>query len=655
VTRKRMVQLSLLFALLVWPFLSSSSSLVGNANTAGLFFLPAVSLVMLTGWVGQVSLAQASFVGIGAYICAMATRDWGIPFPLNVPAGALAAAGAAALLGLVALRVRGLFLAVATLIFAWATDAYLFTASWMGGVGGATEATVKPVGNRDRLPYLDFSERRTFYFVVLAACAFATFALLNVRDTKMGRALFAVRGSEIAAASFGIDVVRAKLTAFALSGFVAGLAGSLLIVHQGAVVSDQFNLSQSLFYLSVAVVGGLTSVGGAAAAAILFAGLDQLFFQVDAFAGYLDVASAVLLAAVLLAYPGGLAALGARIAGIFGGEGTSPRRGGALLMAARRLGQRALRTVSSIARAERRMPEANEVDDDDDERVTVVEIAAPPPAEIVFDASDRRVAETVLAASGVTVKFGGLTAASDVSIEVRRGEIVGLIGPNGAGKTTVFNAISGLNQPTAGTIAIAGTDATRLPVHRRAGLGLARTFQVIQLFPQMTVRDNLLVGAHLHGRSGLLRTIALTKGAVVDELEAVARVESVTELLGLTDIADRPIGGLPFGVLRMVELARAVVSGAGVIMLDEPASGLDNAETDRLSELLRMIRRELGVSLLLIEHDVRMVTALTDYMYVLDQGCLIAQGTPAAVQRDPAVIAAYLGEAPAPQTEEVSV
>src|SRR5947199_22960 len=190
-----MVQLAMLFALLVWPFLSSSSSLVGNANTAGLFFLPAVSLVMLTGWVGQVSLAQASFVGV-------------------------------------------------------------------------------------------------------AACAFAPFALLNVRDTKMGRALFALRGSEIAAASFGIDVVRAKLTAFALSGFVAGLAGSLLIVHQGAVVSDQFNLSQSLFYLSVAVVGGLTSVGGAAAAAILFAGLDQLFFQVDAFAGYLDVASAVLLAAV---------------------------------------------------------------------------------------------------------------------------------------------------------------------------------------------------------------------------------------------------------------------------------------------------------------------------------------------------------------------
>ncbi|MDQ3757499.1 MAG: branched-chain amino acid ABC transporter permease, partial [Actinomycetota bacterium] len=307
---QRTARLLALAALVAWPWLNLPTSFLGDANTAGIYFLAGVSIVLLTGWVGQISLAQASFVGIGAYVTAMAARSLHLGFPLNLLVGAAAAGLIAAVLGLVALRVRGLYLAVATLIFAWVADGYLFTASWMGGTGGSTSAPVNVVGAEGEFPFIDFANRRTFYYVVLAACAAAVFAMVNLRDSKVGRAFFAVRGSEIAAASFGVDVVRTKLAAFATAGVVAGAAGALLVVHQGSVVADQFNLTASLFYLSVAVVGGLGSLGGAAAAAVVFAGLNQVFFRVEAFAGYLEVVSAFLLAGVLLAYPGGLAALG---------------------------------------------------------------------------------------------------------------------------------------------------------------------------------------------------------------------------------------------------------------------------------------------------------------------------------------------------------
>jgi branched-chain amino acid transport system ATP-binding protein len=265
----------------------------------------------------------------------------------------------------------------------------------------------------------------------------------------------------------------------------------------------------------------------------------------------------------------------------------------------------------------------------------------------------RAEAPVVLEGRDVTVRFGGLTAVSEATIEIRQGEIVGLIGPNGAGKTTLFNSLSGLNQPTSGRIKLFGEDVSAAQVHERAKMGLGRTFQVLQLFSDLTVRENLLVATHVHNETGFMRHILATDEAVRAERAANERVREVLQILELEDLADRPAAGLPFGILRLVELGRAVVTEAPVILLDEAASGLDNTETDRFTDFLRSLRERMGISMLLIEHDVRMVTGVSDYMYVLNMGKMIAEGPPDHIQKDQAVISAYLGTPDAAAEEPV--
>lgn len=591
------------------PWAGVSFSLLGSINLAATYAMVAVSIVLLTGWVGQISLGHAALVGIGAYATGWITEGLGIGFPFNLPFSALAAALVALLLGAVAVRVRGLYLAVATLVFSWMASEFLFRQDWLTSNDQIGEQLV---GAANTFPSFNFTDRRAFASVAWVTVLLVVMLLANLRVSKTGRAFLTVRGSEFAAASLGIDVVRTKLTAFAISGALAGLAGNLSLTQARTVTADQFTFTASLLFLAIAVVGGLESLGGAIASAIMFAGLTELFYQVEALGGFLDIVSGGLLAVTLLLYPDGLAGLGAQLGGFVS------------------------RTASaSLTRVRPRAGHSNTVLPDvgpDPTPHSTPSAALPPPG------------TRVLTVDGITVKFGGLTAVSEASLFVDAGEIVGLIGPNGAGKTTLFNAIAGFNTPVAGSITLLGRDMSGMPVHTRAAAGMARTFQQIQLLGKLTVTDNLLVASHATDPTGIWEHVVWTPRAIANDRAVRDRARAAIERVGLDEVAESKCADLPFGVLRRVELARALVTGFPFVMLDEPASGLDDHETDAFAELLLSLKDD-GFTLLLIEHDVEMVMRVCDRINVLDQGRIIAAGTATEVRKDPGVLAAYLGHA----------
>jgi ABC-type branched-subunit amino acid transport system ATPase component len=255
------------------------------------------------------------------------------------------------------------------------------------------------------------------------------------------------------------------------------------------------------------------------------------------------------------------------------------------------------------------------------------------------------VPKPVLAASNVTVRFGGLTALSNVDISIPAGALVGLVGPNGAGKTTLFGVMSGLLRPSAGRVDLVGTDVTKASSETRARLGLARTFQQPELFPDLTVREHLVLAYRVrHCRSRLWKDVFTAGCLKRPDPAETERVDSLLELLSLSEVANQPTRVLPLGTSRLVEVGRALATAPAIVLLDEPSAGLDGHETERLSEALRRTVLREKVSLLLVEHDVGMVLSLSSEIYVLDFGSIIAQGPPAEIRENPQVRAAYLGD-----------
>lgn len=587
---------------------------MGLAVTIGINALVALGLVLVTGLGGQFSLAQAAFFGIGAYGSGLLTVRYGWSAGLALVASAAVATGFAYLLGRPIFRLRSHFLAMGTLAL---TEIFFVVVNNLDITGASS-------GFGGILPFnlfgLDFGSLEAQFWLVGVVLGASVWAVRNVKRGREGRALRALRSHEAAAASCGINVSWAKTRVFAGSAFFGSIAGSLYAHTLLYVNPAPFGVLRSIDVLSVAVIGGLLSPWGPLVGALSFEVIRQtidktlpgLFGEGAVGAGQ-SLVFGVILVVVLVLRPDGIV--------------------GALVPLRRGLA----RWVPLL-------------------RAAVPQPAAPrdpgtPPTSTAGSAPGRPDAakappgpdcELVLEARGLTKAFGGLPALTELDLSLRRGEVLAVIGPNGAGKSTLMNLLSGNLPPTSGQVLLLGDDVTRAPAYKIAARGLARTFQTPSLFSGMLTRDTVLVGAHASGHVGMLRSALPTLAAAREERRLGARADEVLEQLGLAHLAGFLATELSLGQQKMVEVARALAQDPVILLLDEPGAGLNRVEKFALAATLRELQAG-GLSLLLIEHDMEFVMSLADRVHVLDFGRTLRVGTPADVQNDPNVIAAYLG------------
>ena len=603
-TRSRRVYRAGLIAFVVFPWVMPSNW-ANMGVRASVWALALLSLVVLTGWIGQISLAQGALMGVGAFTAAQATTRLSLEFPFHAFVAGAAAALVATGIGIAALRIRGLYLAIATLGFQWALESSFL--EWHPFSGGFNGIGIEPL----RMDTYDFSNDRLFFYLAWMTAAVLFLLAANLRDSRTGRAWLAIRGSEVAARSMAIDVTRYKLIGFAVAGFIVGVAGSINLNFIGTATPLDYSFVKSITYLAVAVLGGIAHLGGALIGAVAFVFSDQIIFAgIPALRGKIEIAAAALLIITIMRNPGGLVSMR---------EDLRERVARAHI----RRGRGSTTQPAPIAGAQVDEP---------------VEPPAPATRETPPVAAGR------LEVRDIAVRFGGIHALDGVSLDIRDTEIVGLIGPNGAGKTTLFNAITGLCRPARGVVLLDDLDITRMPAHTRSSRGLSRTFQLMKLFPRLTVEQNLMIATHRTNASTLFADTLGLSSSRAEEARARDRVRAALADLGLGRHASSKVSDLPFGVLRLVDLARALLVEPSILLLDEPASGLDPAETEHFAEQLIRIRDNRRIPILLIEHDMDLVMTISDHVYVLDFGRNLADGSPREIREDERVIAAYLGE-----------
>ena len=604
--RRSALATALLFAALL-PLSLDNSQLVLAASVV-LFALMGTSLVVLTGYAGQVSLGQFALVGLGAVVGGRVLQ-LGYPPWMGVLYATAAGGVAALLVGLPALRIRGLYLAVTTLAFAVAAGSWLFGQDWLVAVEGDRTSLTIP---RPVLFGVDLQQTRNYYWLCLAVFVVVAAMVVRLRRTGLGRAMVAVRDNEPAAATVSVSPRRVRLVAFVISGMIAALGGYFyggLLVTFG---SGTFSPVESLNLLAMVVFGGITSVTGALLGALWVQGIPYLF---GSNIGLLSSGAGLLV--VLLVFPGGLASLAFRVRD-----------------------RVATRLAADVA--------VDGGDEDIDSGSlpvpTLVSVDGPEtPHEPAAETSNGHRAAVPLEARQVCVRYGGIVAVRDVDLVVGAGEAVGLIGPNGAGKTTLFDALAGHVTPDDGQILLHGEDITTLRPESRALLGMGRTFQHARLFGDLTVRECFRLALERDERSEVVPSLLGLPPSRTAEKRKVLRADEMIDLLGLGAFADLRIAELSTGTRRMVELGTVAALGADVLLLDEPMAGIAQREVEAFVPVIGDLRRHLGASMLIVDHDIPMITAIVDRLYVMSAGSVIAEGDPAAVQADEAVIAAYLG------------
>jgi sulfate-transporting ATPase len=601
-----------------------STNLVDAVTTSAALAIVLLSAVVVTGYAGQLSLAQFALAGVGAWIGASLVANQGASFELAALCGVAGAIPIGIVVGLPSLRTRGVNLAVATLGLA------LVIQSLILGNGDRTGGLTGLATGPPRFFGIDFDPVK--YPERYALLSFACFALLavavaNLRRGRAGRRLIAVRSNERAAASLGISVFGAKLYAFGLSAGIAAVGGLLIVFRRPiAVFLPAFSVFQSIIAVVYVVVGGVGFVLGPLITATtapggFFTVLLQpvIDFLNDDSTVQLIIAASLLV--VLWLNPNGVAPFYVRLYHFF----------------ARRIRRIVERVVPAVpargARWGARWSAGSAA-----RREWVAGDLADPPASDTAASETPTVAPATLELESLGVRYGGVVALDDVSLVVHPGEIVGLIGPNGAGKTTLIDAVTGFARAT-GWTRLNERSLSRQSARARTRAGLGRSFQSLELFETMTVRENLQTASDRRDRWSYFSDLVWPARP---RLGPHARA-AVREF-GLEEDLDRRPDELPFGRRRLVAIARAVAAGPSVLLLDEPAAGLDDGETAELGRLVGRLAREWGMGVLVVEHDVGLVLGTCDRVCVLDSGHHLATGTPDEIRRDPAVVAAYLGE-----------
>jgi branched-chain amino acid transport system permease protein len=560
------------------------------ATIVAVYATAAVGLDLIMGYGGMLSLGHAAFFGVGAFAVAVIGQHTSIPGVVLLLAAVALAALMGLLVGALALRTEGHAFALVTLGFA------LILASLVNGLG----FTGGPSGiagiSRDVFGAGELSDA-SMYLLTLVVALVGVGLLRSLRRSRTGRALLALKAHPQLAAAVGVDVFALRLQAFVIGAAYAGLAGGLFAETLRYVSADFIGLTQSVQFLMMVVIGGLGTGWGALVGAIIVRGVPE---AVQSLQEWQLFAVGFLTLLIVARFRRGIA--GSLEDGLH--RLLDPRR------------------VPVALRDERPRP------------------APLPPAQTPAAGG---ASGSVLTVTGITRAFGGLRAVDGVDYDVRAGEIHSVVGPNGAGKSTFINLVTGIDRPDGGTITCDGRAVEQLPAHRRAQLGMARTFQLVELCEDLTIRENVMLGAHHWTRAGFLRG-ALPFAARREERVVTQRADDVLARLGLSELADEHPSTVSVGQRRLVEVGRCLLSQAPLVFLDEPAAGLNEVETSALGDVLRELRDE-GVAIVLVDHDMRLIMSISDRVTVLNFGRCLASGTPEAVVRQEEVIHAYLGTA----------